>query len=117
MFIKSIVDDVYNATTTEANGQEDIGNITRTENAIDNLYRLQAPVVYKLEDLMMSLTLLLVLFFMILLWYGFARCIIYLAYHKTVRRIQYLDEIQEDLSLTKFSVYFCIDNMFTIFIL
>jgi hypothetical protein len=93
MFIKSIVGDLYNGTNTEE-------NTTRTENAIEDLYRLQAPVVYKLEDLMMSMTLLLVLFFMILLWYGFARCIIYLAYHKTEKRIQYLDEIEEDLSST-----------------
>ena len=93
MFIKSIVGDVYNGTNTEE-------NTTRTENAIEDLYRLQAPVVYKLEDLMMSLTLLLVLFFMILVWYGFARCMIYLAYHKTEKRIQYLDEIEEDLSST-----------------
>ena len=93
MFIKSIIGDVYNGTNTEE-------NTTRTENAIEDLYRLQAPVVYKLEDLIMSLTLLLVLFFMILFWYGFARCMIYLAYHKTEKRIQYLDEIEEDLSST-----------------
>ena len=93
MYLKSIVGDVYNGTNTEE-------NTTRTENAIEDLYRLQAPVVYKLEDLMMSLTLLLVLFFMILVWYGFARCMIYLAYHKTEKRIQYLDEIEEDLSST-----------------
>ena len=100
MFIKSIVDDVYNGTNAEAIGQGGNGNITRTENTIEDLYSLRAPVVYKLEDLMMSLTLLLVLFFMILVWYGFARCIIYLAYHKTEKRIQYLDEIEEDLSST-----------------
>ena len=100
MYIKSIVDDAYNVTNTEANVQEDIENIIRTENAINDLYRLRAPVVYKLEDLMMSLTLLVVLFFMILLWYGIARCIIYLAYHKTEKRVKYFDEIEEDLSST-----------------
>ena len=98
MFIKSIVEDVYNSTKTEANGQGDIGNITRTENAIEDLYSLRAPVVYKLEDLMMSLTLLLVLFFMIFVWYGFARCIIYLAYHNTEKKVKYYDEVEEDLS-------------------
>ena len=98
MYIKSIVDDVYNGTNTVDNGQGDIGNITRTENAIEDLYSLRAPVVYKLEDLMMSLTLLLVLFFMILLWYGIARCIIYLAYHKKEKRVKYFDEIEEDHS-------------------
>ena len=97
MFINSIVDDVYNGTNTEDNGQGGIGNITRTENAIEDLYSLRAPVVYKLEDLMMSLTLLLILFFMILLWYGFARCIIYLAYHKKEKRVKYFDEMEEDL--------------------
>ena len=95
MYLKSIVSDVYNGTITEE-------NITRTEHSFEDLYSLQAPVVYKLEDLMMSLTLLLVLFFMILLWYGFARCIIYLAYRKTEKRIQYLDEMEKDLSSTKF---------------
>ena len=98
MFIKSIVDDVYNGTNTEAIGQGGIGNITRTENAIEDLYSLRAPVVYKLEDLMMSMTLLLVLFFMILVWYGFARYIIYLAYHKKEKRVQYFDEMEEELS-------------------
>jgi hypothetical protein len=98
MFIKSIVDDVYNATKTAAIGQEDIINITRTENAIEDLYSLRAPVVYKLEDLMMSLTLLIILFFMILLWYGFAQFIIYLAYHKKPKSVKYYDEVEEDLS-------------------
>ena len=98
MFINSIVDDVYNGTNIEDNGQGDVGNITRTENAIEDLYSLRAPVVYKLEDLMMSLTLLLVLFFMILVWYGFARYIIYLAYHKKEKRVQYFYEMEEDLS-------------------
>ena len=100
MYTKSIADDAYNGTNTEANVQEDIENIIRTENAINDLYRLRAPVVYKLEDLMMSLALLLVLFFMILLWYGIARCIIYLAYHKTEKKVKYFDEIEEDLSST-----------------
>ena len=98
MYTKSIADDAYNGTNTEANVLEDIENITRTENAINDLYRLRAPVVYKLEDLMMSLTLLLVLFFMILLWYGIARCIIYLAYHKKEKRVKYFDAMEEDLS-------------------
>ena len=93
MYLKSLVGDVYNGTNTEE-------NTTRTENVIKDIYWLQAPVVYNLEDLVMSLTLLLVLFFMILLWFGFAWCMIYLAYNKREKSIQYLDEIEEDLSST-----------------
>ena len=72
------------------------------EETIKHIYKLRAPGVYTLEDLIRSLTLVILLFFMVLIWYGIARCIIYFAYHNTEKKIPYFDDSEEDQSLSWF---------------
>ena len=70
----------------------------QVEEKIENVFKLRAPIVYTLEDLLMSVTLLLFIFPVMLMWYGFARCIIYLAYHKSRKRTKYFNNIEDDNS-------------------
>ena len=39
------------------------------EGKMENVFSLRAPVVYTMEDLLMSLTILLFLFIMLIIWY------------------------------------------------
>ena len=50
-------------------------------------FKLQAPISYNMEDLLMTLAVLMILFLMILIWYGLARTLIYLAYYREENRI------------------------------
>ena len=50
-------------------------------------FKLQAPISYNMEDLLMTLAVLIILFIMIMIWYGLARTLIYLAYHTEQSRI------------------------------
>ena len=45
-------------------------------------FKLQSSITYTMEDLVVTLSVLLILFIMIMIWYGVARVIIYLACHK-----------------------------------
>ena len=72
-----------------------VENGIQTEYFLGNLFKLRAPVVYKLEDMVMSLMLFLIILLAILILYGFTRCFIYLAFHKTKTRIQDLKTVEE----------------------
>ena len=87
MCIQNVCGKVSNGTNTE---------YIEMEEKIKHLYKLRAPVAYTLEDLMMSLTILLLIFGMMVVWYGFARCIIYLVYHRADKSIPYFDGNEED---------------------
>jgi flagellar biogenesis protein FliO len=91
MFVQTIV----NATTSAYYENEEIYNGTRTDSSFENIFKLRAPVVYKLEDMMMSLTLLLILSIVIFILYGFTRCFIYLAYHRSKKSIQNVEIMEE----------------------
>ena len=91
MFVQTIVNDK----PAENIENEETYNKTEKENSLENLFKLRAPVVYKLEDMMMSLTLLLIISLVILILYGFSRFFIYLAYYKTQKRIQNMEIIEE----------------------
>ena len=77
---------------------ETIVDQVQVEDKIENVHKLRAPVVYTVEDLIMSVTLLLLIFLVMLMWYGFARCIIYLAYHKSRKTTKYFTDIEDDIS-------------------
>ena len=76
----------------------DLTNISTSESINEYDLKLRAPIVYTVEDLKMSLSLLLIVLIMIFVWYGLARCIIYLAYHTTERKLEDLDDIEDDLT-------------------
>ena len=76
---------------------EDDTEIVELETEIENVFKLRAPVVYTMEDLVMSVTLLLILVVMLMIWYGAARCIIFLVYHKTNKRTNYYYDIHDEL--------------------
>ena len=54
--------------------------------------KLRAPVTYTLEDLMRSLLLMLTVILMVFIWYGLARCIIYITYHTAEEKAQDLED-------------------------
>ena len=60
-----------------------------------HLFKLQAPIVYTMDDLLMTMAVLLILLIMILIWYSLARALIYLAYHGEERRMTYQKNIEE----------------------
>ena len=66
----------------------------------DYLPNLTTPLPYTVEDLLMSLGLLLLLFILFCLWYSLARLCIHLVYHKTHQRIKKMEEaeLEEELS-------------------
>ena len=72
----------------------------QVEEKIENVFKLRAPVVYTVEDLIMSVTLLLIISLAMVMWYGFARCIIYLAYHKTAKTTKYFTDVEKEISST-----------------
>ena len=55
-------------------------------------FKLQAPISYNMEDLLMTLAVLIILFIMIMIWYCLARTLIYLAYHTEQSRITAQEE-------------------------
>ena len=61
-----------------------------------HLFKLQAPIVYTMDDLLMTMAVLLILLIMILIWYSLARALIYLAYHSEERRMTYQKYLEED---------------------
>ena len=91
MFVQTIV----NAKPTAYNDNEEIYNDTRTESSFENIFKLRAPIVYKLVDMMTSLALLMILSIVIFNLYGFTRCFIYLAYHNTKKSIQNVEIMEE----------------------
>ena len=58
--------------------------------------KLRAPVTYTLEDLMMSLLLMLTVLLLVFIWYILARCIIYITYHTAEEKAQDLEDSEED---------------------
>ena len=86
MLIQNVSGKLSNGTRTES---------IELEEKIKHLYKLRAPVAYTLEDLMMSLTILLLIFGIMVVWYSFARCIIYLVYHKADKSIPYFDDNED----------------------
>ena len=73
MFIQNVSGELSNGTNTE---------YIEMEEKRKHLYKLRDPAAYTLEDLMLSLTILLLTFGMMVIWYGFAQSIIYLVYHR-----------------------------------
>ena len=60
-----------------------------------HLFKLQAPIVYTMDDLLMTMAVLLILLIMILIWYSLARALIYLAYHSEERRMSSQKNMEE----------------------
>ena len=58
--------------------------------------KLEAPVSYTMEDLLMTLVVLLILLLMVLIWYSLARILIYITYHSDENRITYQKDTVED---------------------
>merc|ERR1712098_760596 len=65
-------------------------------NSNGHRFKLQAPTSYSIEDLLMTLAVLLILLIMILIWYSLARAVIYLAYHTEDRRIAFQKNYEEE---------------------
>ena len=78
------------------NSKDDTQAYVFEANSNGHLFKLQAPIVYTTEDLVMSLAVLLILLIMILLWYSLARAIIYLAYHSEESSRAYQKNIEEN---------------------
>ena len=75
----------------------DLANSSTLKSLNEFELKLRAPVVYTVEDLKMSLSLLLTILTVIFIWYKLARCIIYLAYHTTESKIDDLEDLEDDL--------------------
>merc|ERR1719483_1571378 len=58
---------------------------------------LKSPAIYKLEDLLISLSILLGLFFIFTIWYFLTRLIIHLVYHKMKRSKSFNDGDEESV--------------------
>ena len=74
----------------------DLANSSTLKSSNEFKLKLRAPVVYTVEDLKMSLSLLLTILTVIFIWYKLARCIIYLAYHTNENKIEDLEDIEDD---------------------
>ena len=97
-------DDVFEADSND-NTEDDVFEADSNDNTEDDvfeadsnghLFKLQAPIVYTMDDLLMTMAVLLILLIMILIWYSLARALIYLAYHSEERRMTYQKYLEED---------------------
>ena len=84
-------DDVFEADSND-NTEDDVFEADSN----GHLFKLQAPIVYTMDDLLMTMAVLLILLIMILIWYSLARALIYLAYHSEERRMTYQKYLEED---------------------
>ena len=89
-----------NDTLVEIEMESDLITISMTMDSREYPTNLRAPVSYKLEDLLMSLAILMILFWVFILWYFLTRLIIHLAYHKTKATIKTIYEEGEECSLS-----------------
>ena len=84
---------VLKMTTDSAQDQEDDVTLIASSNGYH--FKLQSPITYTMEDLVVTLSVLLILFIMIIIWYGVARVIIYLAYHKKEKKLDNFYDIED----------------------
>ena len=89
----------FNDTLVEIEMESDLITIPMTMDSREYPTNLRAPVSYKLEDLLMSLAILLILLWVFILWYFLTRLIIHLAYHETMARIKTIYEEGEGCSI------------------
>ena len=78
MFLQNVTGKVLNGTNTETIKMEEEEKI----------------FAYTLADLMMSITIMLLILGIKVIWYGFACFNIYVVYRRTEKRIPYFDEIK-----------------------
>ena len=83
-------DDVFEADSND-NTEDDVFEADSN----GHLFKLQAPTVYTMDDLLMTMAVLLILLIMILIWYSLARALIYLAYHGEERRMSSQKNMEE----------------------
>ena len=83
-------DDVFEADSND-NTEDDVFEADSN----GHLFKLQAPIVYTMDDLLMTMAVLLILLIMILIWYSLARALIYLAYHSEERRMSSQKNMEE----------------------
>ena len=93
MLINTVVGEMFNTTS------EMIKNNTIPNSSNEQVFQWRKPINYTLEDLLMSLSLLVMLIIFFIIWYLLTRLFIYLAYHKTVERIRQMDDSEEGVSL------------------
>ena len=89
-----------NDTLVEIEMESDLITVPITIDTKEYHTMLRAPVSYKLEDLLMSLAILLILLWVFILWYFLTRLIIHLAYHKTKATIKTIYEEGEECSIS-----------------
>ena len=65
---------------------------TFNTNGEEYQFKLRAPYVYTVEDLVVTLVVLFTIFLIILLWYILARSIIYCIYFRTKTNLHYITE-------------------------
>ena len=88
-----------NDTLVEIEMELDLITVPITIDSKEYLTKLRAPVTYKLEDLLMSLAILLILFMVFIIWYFLTSLIIRLAYHKPKARIETIFQEGEECSI------------------
>ena len=96
---KTINCEKANETALEYKEEQDIMKVTMQIDYKEYHTMLRAPVKYKLEDLLMSISILLLLLLLFLMWYLTTRLIIHLAYRKSKSRIQKFYEKEDQHSI------------------
>ena len=76
--------------------------VVEEDNTEDNVkeeyqFKLQAPPVYSMNDLKMSLLVLFILFLMIITWYFFARALIYCVFRNQQKNWEDTEDTLEDI--------------------
>ena len=94
MLMSTAVGEMFNTT------KQMIKNNTMTDNYNEQIFQWRTPINYTLEDLLMSLSLLVMLIIFFIIWYLLTRLFIFLAYNKTVERIRYMEDSEDSISLT-----------------
>ena len=97
LFINEIDGKTLNNTNVESEETNTTFNVSMNINSTKLYKLLKAPVVFKLEDLMMCLSLLLMLLIIFIVWYFLTRLFIHLAYRTPKKKNKDLDEIEEEL--------------------
>ena len=94
MLVNTVVGEMFNTTN------QFIKNKTMQNNSKEQIFQWRTPINYTLEDLLMSLSLLVMLIIFFIIWYLLTRLFIFLAYNKTVERIRYMEDSEDSISLT-----------------
>jgi hypothetical protein len=92
MFLNTAVGEIFNTTT------QMIKNNTIPNNSNEQIFQWRTPINYTLEDMLMSLSLLVMLIIFFIIWYLLTRLFMYLAYHKTAEKIRQIEDSGNDVS-------------------